>query len=196
LSLHWPVVRSCAYVAVPRAPLASPSPLLQLYVCADRAHAHRDHPVHVASQRKIAVSTPSSSPCTHPLPPSLIHFAPAHSPELRVSVLRARRSILVARPPAPESAPRLLRPRGVAGSGHSTRAERAAKEDDSPKKEDPPVSLTLPPLLSPRVAGDRWTLGPMRQRSAKPLPFALSRRLAGPARECATAAAPVLAPRR
>jgi hypothetical protein len=42
-----------------------------------------------------------------------------------------------------------------------------------------------PPLFSPRVAADRWTLGPTRQRKAKPLPSALSRRLAGPARECA-----------
>jgi hypothetical protein len=48
---------------------------------------------------------PSSSPCTQPLPLCLIHFAPAHSPELRASVLQARRSFLVVRPAAPESTP-------------------------------------------------------------------------------------------
>jgi hypothetical protein len=83
--------------------------------------------------------------------------------------------------------PCLLRPRRVAGSGHGTRTKCVAEEEGSPDKEDPPDSLTLPPppLFSPRVAADRWTLGPTRQRKAKPLPSALSRRLAGPARECA-----------
>jgi hypothetical protein len=37
-----------------------------------------------------------------PLPPCLAHFTSAHSPELRASVLQARRSFPVARPPAPE----------------------------------------------------------------------------------------------
>jgi hypothetical protein len=89
-SAPWPVARSCAYVAVPRALLASLSPLLQLFACADCAHAHRDRRAHVTSQRKIVVSTPFSSPCTHPLPPSHIHFALAHSLEMRASVLQAR----------------------------------------------------------------------------------------------------------
>jgi hypothetical protein len=42
---------------------------------------------------------------THPLPLGLIHFAPAHSPELRTPVLQARWSSPVVRPLAPESAP-------------------------------------------------------------------------------------------
>jgi hypothetical protein len=46
------------------------------------------------------------------------------------------------RPPQPiATAPCLLRPRGVAGSGHGAHVMRATKEDGSPNKEDPPVSL-------------------------------------------------------
>jgi hypothetical protein len=36
------------------------------------------------------------------LPPCLAHFTSAHSPELRMLVLQAHRSLTVARPPAPE----------------------------------------------------------------------------------------------
>jgi hypothetical protein len=95
-------VHSCVCAAVPRAPLASPSPLLQLLTCADRAHARRDRRAHVTTQLQTGTPTPSTSPRTPPLPPCLAHFASAHSPELREPVLQARRSFPVARPPAPE----------------------------------------------------------------------------------------------
>jgi hypothetical protein len=75
-SVPWPVVRSCACVAVPRASLASPSPLLQPSARTDRPHTHRDCLAHVASQRKPVVSTPllrslhaPTSPLPHPLCP-------------------------------------------------------------------------------------------------------------------------------
>jgi hypothetical protein len=41
------------------------------------------------------------------------------------------------------AAPCLLRPRGVAGSGHGALVVLAAEVDGSPDKEDPPVSLPL-----------------------------------------------------
>jgi hypothetical protein len=65
------------------------------------------------------------------------------------------------------TAPCLFRLRGVTGSGHGARAERAAEEDDIPDKVDPPVrgqcsgaqSLTLYPT---RAAG-QWA--PLVRRS-------------------------------
>jgi hypothetical protein len=78
LSAPWHVVRSRVGVAVPRAPLASPSPLLQPLACADRAHAHRDRRAHVASQRQTSIPTPSSSPRTPPPPPASL-ISPMHT---------------------------------------------------------------------------------------------------------------------
>jgi hypothetical protein len=79
----WPVARWCIHVAVSQAPLASPSPLLQPLIHADRTRACRDRRAHIASQHQTTVSTPCSSPCTHPLPLYLICFALTHSPALR-----------------------------------------------------------------------------------------------------------------
>jgi hypothetical protein len=75
LSAPWPVVRSRVCVAVPRAPLASPSPLLQPLACADRAYARRDRCTHATSQRQTGILTPSSSPRTPP-PPLPYSFRP------------------------------------------------------------------------------------------------------------------------
>jgi hypothetical protein len=48
----------------------------------------------------------------------------------------------------------LLRPRGVAGSGHGAHAVRTTEEDGGPNKEDPPISLTSSPLFFPLL----WSL--------------------------------------
>jgi hypothetical protein len=69
------------------------------------------------------IAAPTSPPNTKPpsrpphqvptrthFPPCLIHFAPAHSPKLRASVLQARHSSPMVRPLAPESAPSRARP--------------------------------------------------------------------------------------
>jgi hypothetical protein len=78
LSAPWPVVRSRVCVAVPRAPLVGPSPLLQSLACADRAHARRDRCAQVASQRQTGIPTPFSSPCTPP-PPTVSLISPLHT---------------------------------------------------------------------------------------------------------------------
>jgi hypothetical protein len=67
-----------APVAVPRAPLASPCPLLQPLAYADRADARRDHRAHIASQRQTGIPTPSSSPRTPPPPPASL-ISPLHT---------------------------------------------------------------------------------------------------------------------
>jgi hypothetical protein len=69
-------LRVCA--AVPRAPLASPSPLLQPLACADRAHARRDRRAHIATQRQTGFPTPSSSPRIPPPPPASL-ISPLHT---------------------------------------------------------------------------------------------------------------------
>jgi hypothetical protein len=56
---------------------------------------------------------------------------------------RYRYCVVVPRPhQLTATAPCLLRPRGVAGSGHGACALRAAEEVGDPNKEEPPVSLT------------------------------------------------------
>jgi hypothetical protein len=80
LSALRPVMRSRVCAAVPRAPLASPSPLLQPLACADRAHARRYRRAHVATKIQTDTPTPSTSPRTPHFPPaSLISPLPTHS---------------------------------------------------------------------------------------------------------------------
>jgi hypothetical protein len=57
-------------VAVTRAPLGSPSPLLQPSACTHRAHACRNRRAHIPSQRETATRPPFQvSACSHfPLP--------------------------------------------------------------------------------------------------------------------------------
>jgi hypothetical protein len=66
---------SCARASMPlsHVPRSSvPSPLLQPLACVDRAHARQDCRAHVATQLQTGTPTPSTSPCTPPLPPALL----------------------------------------------------------------------------------------------------------------------------
>jgi hypothetical protein len=69
-----------------------------------RTHAETAAPTSPPSAKPPSRPPPQVPGHTH-FPPCLIHFAPAHSPKLRASVLQARRSSPIARPPAPESTP-------------------------------------------------------------------------------------------
>jgi hypothetical protein len=96
-------------------------------------------------------------------------------------------------PGQPQPPCALLRPRGVADSDHGARVERAAKEDGSLDKGDPPVSLTRSPLsfpLPPSLTGGPLAPRVGAARSIKTSPSARCRRLVGPARKCASASRP------
>jgi hypothetical protein len=105
--------------------------------------------------------------------------------------------VVVPRPPgATATATCLLRPRGVAGSGHGARVARTTKEDDDPDKEYLPISLTSFPLFFPLtwpLTGGPWV--PRFSAASNPFPPTQCCRLVDPTHDCTLAATPALAPR-
>jgi hypothetical protein len=107
----------CAPMPPPYGPPCQSLPSLQPRARAYRAHARRDCRAHVASPRETAAPTPLK-PLHSPTSPCFIHFALAHSPELRATILQAHRSSPIARPPAPEFFPSKAHPSSLAMTRH------------------------------------------------------------------------------
>jgi hypothetical protein len=128
LSASWPVVRSCVCVAVPRATLASLSPLLQPLARADRTHTRRDRRSHVASQRQTGIPTPPQVPA-HPHLPLPHSFHPC-------TLTRATRT-------RSSSSPEL--PRRQASCARI----RPQQSSDTVPDRAPPSSGTASPSFSP-----------------------------------------------
>jgi hypothetical protein len=83
------------------------------------------------------------------------------------SVPVPRRQTKTALPTA--AAPCLLRPHGVAGSGHGARAVRATEVVGGPDKENPPVSLPLSfPILGHFLEGPVYQHAPVMSRLRVP----------------------------